>query len=136
LLDRWLGMFAQQRLRHHELARLAPAALRHLFVDPCLLESGELAVLGEALNRRDLLPGDLAHGRDAGVGRLPIYVHEAHRAFADAAAELRTRELQIVSERPQERVMALPLDRDGLAVHGELIAGCPTGLGCRALGLA
>src|SRR5262249_44968474 len=60
---RCLRMFAQQALSHHDLPRLAPATLGHLFVDPCLLKGGEFPV-SDALDRGDLLAIDMADRRD------------------------------------------------------------------------
>jgi len=96
LRSRRLRMFAQQGLSHHDLARLAPPALGHLFVDPCLLDGGELPVAGETFYRGDLLAHDVADRRDTRVRRFPIHIHEAHRAFADAAAELRASKFQVI----------------------------------------
>ena len=56
---RRLRVFVEQRLGGHDLPVLAEAALRHLLVDPGLLQRMQLAVLGQPFER-----GDLAlHGR-------------------------------------------------------------------------
>src|SRR5262249_4544905 len=48
-------------------------------------------------------------------------MHKAHRAFADAAAELRSGQFQVVSQRPQQRVMALALDHCWSVVDFKLV---------------
>ena len=49
-----MRILVQQRLGGHDLPVLAEAALRHLLVNPGLLQRVQLAVLGQSFERGDL----------------------------------------------------------------------------------
>src|SRR5262249_41858829 len=72
----------------HEPAILASAALRHLFVNPCLLY-GMKVCSGETFECCDLVPGGRADGCNTGTNRLSIQMHGARAALAEAASEPR-----------------------------------------------
>src|SRR5262249_59111913 len=60
-----LRLLLEQRRHRHDHAALAIAALRHVVIDPGLLHAMQRAVLGEALDRGDLLAFGLADGQRA-----------------------------------------------------------------------
>src|SRR4029453_14642925 len=79
-------LFLQQRHRGHDLARLAVAALRHVFGEPSRLHRMELPVgRGEALNGDDVLAGRSRHGNRAGAHRDTADMDGAGAALGDAA---------------------------------------------------
>src|SRR5438309_3519317 len=105
LIDVCIGgvrLLGEQRCRGHDLARLAVAALRHVFRDPGALHRVR-AVLGQAFDRRDALVGDRGDGQYAGTGSGSIQVHGTRAALCDAAAELRARQPECVAQHPEER---------------------------------
>src|SRR5690606_17315300 len=78
----------EQRLRGHDLAVLAVAALRHLLVDPRLLQGMQRAVLRQPFERRDLT-AHLARGQAARAHRDAVDDDRAGAALGEAAAETR-----------------------------------------------
>ncbi len=80
------------------------------------------SVLGQALDRRHLVTGDLFNRGHAGSPHLPVDENSAGAAFAFAAAVLGPRELQIVAQDEQQGVAGLGVDRLRSAVDakGEL----------------
>src|SRR5213082_2907358 len=79
---RWMRLLGEQRRRGHDLARLAVAALRHVFRDPRPLY-GVRAVLGQALDRGDALVGDGRNGEHARPGRRAVEVYGTRAALGD-----------------------------------------------------
>src|SRR5213078_3731923 len=115
---RGVRLLGEQRRRGHDLARLAVAALRHVFRDPGALYRVR-AVLGQAFDRRDALVGDRGDGQHAGARGHAVQMHGAGAALRDAAAELGAREAERVAQHPEERRVGRDVDRFTLAVHGE-----------------
>ncbi len=91
-----IGRLVEQRLGGEDLPVLAEPALRHLFVDPRLLQRMELAVLCQALERRDLGARDLRDRPDATSHRFTADQHGARAALAEPAAEARARKVEVV----------------------------------------
>jgi hypothetical protein len=75
--------------------------LRHLLVDPGLLNRVQLAVFGKALERGDLAFHAGAR-RDAGSHRDAVDDHRARAALAEPAAEPRTLKADVVAEHVQQ----------------------------------
>src|SRR6266581_1183523 len=69
-----VGLGGEQRRRGHDLAGLAIAALRHLKLDPGLLNLLAGGRGADGLDRGDALPGRGRDGRDARAHRLAIEV--------------------------------------------------------------
>src|SRR5205807_9754889 len=115
---RGVRLLGEQRRRGHDLARLAVAALRHVFRDPRPLY-GVGAVLRQAFDRGDALVGDSRNGQHARSGRRAIQMHRTRAALGDAAAELRACETERVAQHPEERRVGGDVDRFTLAVDGE-----------------
>src|SRR5262249_39725118 len=90
----------QHRRRHH-LSRLAVTALRHLLVDPGLLD--RVAVIsGQSFDRGDLLPGHArqwGHTRTHGVA---IDHHGARAAMGDSASKLRPCKTERIAQNPEK----------------------------------
>src|SRR4029450_4369815 len=67
-----LRRFLQQRRRRHDLAGLAVAALRHLQLQPRLLQGRALRRLADRLDRGDRTIADVVDRSLAGADRLAV----------------------------------------------------------------
>src|SRR5215468_7340213 len=85
----------------HDLSGLAIAALRRLRLDPGLLQ-WMLTMRVEPLDRRDRRVRHRAERRNAGADRASVNVHSACAAHANAAAEFRALESDLIADDPQE----------------------------------
>jgi hypothetical protein len=94
----WTRVLVQERLRSEDLPVLAESALRHLLVDPCLLNRMELTVLREPLERRDLGAGDRRHRAHTRADGFTFDQHRARAALAEAASEPRAHEAEIIAQ--------------------------------------
>ena len=76
----WVRGPIEQRFRGEDLAVLAEPALRHLLVDPRLLQRMQLAVVRESLERRDLAPSPPISGGCTSASATPLIrtVHAPH----------------------------------------------------------
>ena len=115
----WLLVGLQQGGRLHDLPGLTVTALRDLDFHPGLLNRME-AVLRQPFDRRDRFSGDLMHGGRARPDCFAVDVDGAGAAKADAAAEFRACELQLVTQVPQQRHVRAAVERAVLSVHFEL----------------
>src|ERR1043166_7736341 len=88
LVGRLRLLIEQRRDRHHH-SPLAVAALRYVVRDPGLLHLGELAILREALDRRDLLAGGIADRERAGARRNAVHMDRAGAALRAAPTVFR-----------------------------------------------
>src|SRR5262249_54550680 len=102
----------------HDLSRLAIAALRCLRLDPGLLQ-WMLTMRVEPLDRRDRRVRHRAERRNAGADRASVNVHSACAAHADAAAEFRALESDLIADDPQERCVLGDVDRNGPVIEFE-----------------
>src|SRR5579871_1106141 len=94
-------IFHQQRCGLHDLAGLAEAALRHVFLAPRFLHR-VIAGRVQSLDGRDLASGDIGHRRDAGANRLLVDNHGAGAAQRLATAEFRAGQSGLVAQIPQQ----------------------------------
>src|SRR2546423_14772199 len=78
----------EQRLRHHDHARRAEAALRAAVADEALLQRVQLAVLAEAFDRLQRRAMRLHREDEARAHRLAVQDDGAGAAVADVAALL------------------------------------------------
>src|SRR5262249_46771896 len=106
-------------------AGLAVAALRHLLLDPRLLQR-MLAV--EALDRRDLATGGHLQRRLARADRFAVEMHGAGTALRGATAELGSRHLELFTDHPQQgcivgRIHVLRPPIDGQCYHASSLGG-------------
>ena len=112
-------MIAQELRDGHDHAGLAVPALRDVEGDPRPLD-GVVAVLGQALDRGDLLSADRSDGQDARARLLPVDVHGAGAARRDPAPELRAGQPEVLAHDPQERNVVGSIELAGLAIDEEL----------------
>src|SRR5439155_9083063 len=101
----------------HDLAGLAVTALGHVVVDPGLLDGVQLVTLGQALDRRDVLALDRAHGRDAHAVGHTVDVAGAGAAQPHATAVLQAVDIHAVPEDPQELLVVVGVDADRVAIE-------------------
>src|SRR6267143_1017921 len=126
-----VGLGGEQRRRGHDLAGLAIAALRHLQLDPGLLDL--LAGRGGAdgLDRSDALAGRGRDRRDARAHRLAIKMDRARAAQSEAATEFRAGHAEHIAQHPEQRRVVVDIDAAGFAVdcqrmwHRSLLKGLP-----------
>jgi hypothetical protein len=83
----------------HDLAGLTVTALRDLFFDPGLLQ-WVAQVIGETFYSRDVFAFDRKNGSHTGKSRLAVNVHGTRAALRDAAAKLRARQLEVLTNYP------------------------------------
>ena len=108
----------EQRLRGHQDAGRAVPALRRAEIREALLEGMETAVFDQPLDGRDLPSARLGGEHQAGEHGLPVDENRARAALTELAAVLRARELQVLAQHLEERLVVVGEDVDGLAVHG------------------
>jgi hypothetical protein len=93
-------------------------------IEEGLLERGEAAVDGQALDRLDGAAADLAHRDQAGADLPSVEPHRAGAAIARVAADLGAGKPEIVAQRrgqPRDR-RALPLGLNAVQGEGDLHA--------------
>src|SRR6185312_5412530 len=83
-----LRLGGKQRRRGHDHAALAIAALRHIEIEPSLLDLVQLAVFGEAFDGDDLLAADRVQRHLAGARGDTIDMDGAGAALGNAATIL------------------------------------------------
>ena len=106
----------QQTARGHNHARLAKAALRHLFCEPGAL-TGMGHVPRQAFDRDEAAPCSLM-GRDlTRSNRFAIFKNGARPANADTATELRAGESKRIADYPDERRIVVHLEDVAGAIH-------------------
>src|SRR5580704_2588874 len=123
LIPRWPGLLLEQVGRAHDLAGLAVAALRHALGKPGFLH-GVARIWRQPFDRGYRLPGDLGHLGLAGECALAINVHHAGAAQTSAATEFSARELEILSDHPQQWSCRRCTRRRRLAVYNEARGHC------------
>src|SRR6516162_8374966 len=94
-----VGKILEQSCGLHDLSGLAIAALRRLRLDPGLLQR-MLTVGVEPLDRRDRRVCHRTQRRDTGADRASVNMHGACPAHADATAEFRALEPDLVADHP------------------------------------
>src|SRR6267143_1028545 len=97
-----VGLGGEQRRCGHDLAGLAIAALRHLELDPGLLDLLAGGGGTDSFNRSDALAGRGRDRRDARAHRLAIEVDRARAAQAEAATEFRAGHSEHVAKHPEQ----------------------------------
>jgi hypothetical protein len=106
----------QQTARGHNHARLAKAALRHLFCEPGTL-TGMGHVPRQAFDRDEAAPCSLM-GRDlTRSNRFAIFKNGARAANADTATELRAGESKRIADYPDERHIGIHVENVARAIH-------------------
>ena len=127
--DRARGVI-EQRLRGHDHARDADAALRSPMLDERVLEGVKAIALGQALDGLDGGAIRLIREHQAGVDGLAVHEHRARAALALAAAFLGPGQAQVLAQHVDEPLVAAHPQAPRLAVHGagevEGISHAPT----------
>src|SRR5690349_16485366 len=114
-----LRFLLQQSRRLHDLTALAIAALRNLDLLPRPLHRMS-AVFAQTFNSRDLLTSGGAHRCQAASSRFAVHMYGASTAYAHAAAEFRSSELQFIAQVPKQRHVRIAVKTHRLAVDREL----------------
>src|ERR1041385_1404683 len=86
----------------HDLPALAIATLDHVFCDPCVLNCSSNRIGSHCFDRHDRAITDVRYGDDARTCRYAADVYSAGAARTDAASELRSRQLEIFTEHPEQ----------------------------------
>ena len=115
-----------QRLRSHDHAGDAVAALRCLPLDEGLLRDPRMLPTAEPFDGRDPAPGDGGNRRYSGEHRCTVDHHRTGSALPEAAAELRAVELESVTEHIQQGRAGIVSGFHGSAVHDESSHRAPT----------
>ena len=112
-----VGVLVEQHLGGQDLAVLAEAALRHLLVDPRLLDRMQHAVFREPLERGDLGALHRRHRPDARAHRFALDDDRARAALAEPASESRPLQAEIVAQDVEQRSRRLDVHGVRLPVH-------------------
>src|SRR5438309_9146289 len=115
----WVGICGEQRRRGHDLAGLAIAALRHLQLDPGLLNLSAGGCGPNGLDRGDALAGDCRDRRDARAHRLAIDMDRASATQSEAATEFRAGHSEHIAQHPEHRRVVVDIDASSFAVDGQ-----------------
>src|ERR671931_1237494 len=107
VLVRGIRLFLEKRHGGEDLPALAIAALRHLIVDPRLLHGMQFPALDKPFDPDDAFACRAGNRERARAHRLAIHMHRAGAALRDATAELRTLDIELVPQHPQERHLRL-----------------------------
>ena len=111
-----LGRGLEQGDRRQDHARRAVAALEGALREKRLLNPVELAGRREALDRQDLMALRRRHQRSAASNGLPVDEDCAGATDALATAGLRTGDVELVAQDPEEGPLRLTRNRSGGAV--------------------
>src|SRR6267378_1993532 len=127
----WVGICGEQCGRGHDLAGLAVAALRHLQLDPGLMDLLAGGCGAHGLDRGDALAGRGRDRRDARAHRLAIKMDRARSAQSEAATEFRAGHSEHIAKHPEQRRVVVDIDAAGFTVdcqrlcHLSLLKGLP-----------
>src|SRR6266850_6538621 len=111
-----VGLGGEQCRCGHDLAGLAVAALRHLQLDPGLLNLFAGGCGTDGLDRGDALAGRGRDRRDARAHRLAIEMDRARAAQSEAATEFRAGHSEHIAKHPEQRRVIVDIDAAGFAV--------------------
>src|SRR2546425_7333358 len=113
----WVGICGEQRRCGHDLAGLAIAALRHLQLDPGLLDLLAGGGGTDRLDRSDAPAGRGRDRRDARAHRLAVEMDRARAAQSEAAAGFRAGHPQHIANHPEQRRGVVHIDAAGLSLY-------------------
>jgi hypothetical protein len=119
ILLRRFRIALEQRLRAHDHAGDAVAALRGLVLDERALQRPGMLGGAEAFDRAHVARTDRGDRHQAREGRLAVDDDGAGAALAEPAAELRAVQVQVVAQRVQQRRGWIDVERVPHAVDGE-----------------
>ena len=119
LIGARIGIPLQERLGRDEQARRAVAALRRPEVGEGLLQRVQAPVITEALDGHDVAGVAFEREEQAGQRRRPIHQHRAGAAFAELAAVLRARQIQILAQDLEQRLVGIERDLPRFTVDAQ-----------------
>ena len=96
-----LRILGQQRGRTHDLARLAVTALRHVVLQPSLLNR-VIRMRRKTFDGLHLLAHHRSNRRHTGADRLAIHMNGAGAAQRHATAEFGARQVQRIAQHPEQ----------------------------------
>lgn len=104
----------------HDLSRLAVAALRHIYFEPCFLD-GVISIFGQPFDSRDRrFFADGRYGRGTRPSRHTVQMHGASPAHRHATAVFGADHLQVVAQNPEQRGVGGDVDLPLFAVDVEI----------------
>src|ERR1700756_2617139 len=118
ILVGWFWNLGQQHRRAHNLPGLAIAALRHVQLNPRLLQ-GMRQVSGQPLDCRYVLSLRSGQRSNTRANRLSCQVYGARSAERHSTAEFCSRQSQRVPQHPQQRSRWIDVHVDSFPVYGE-----------------
>lgn len=116
-----LGVGGEEGDGRHDLTGLAVTALRHVFIDPGLL-NGVASVVGSgyAFDGGDGLVGDVGDGGDARPDGFAVEVDGAGAAETHAATEFGAGKFGAFANHPQQGHRGIDVERLGLVVESKI----------------
>ena len=113
------GLVPQKRSDSHDHATLAIAALRHVLINPGLLDSIQDAVLRESFDGCNFLPDSVTYLHSAGTRRSSVDMDRASAALGYAASIFCSGHANAVSDHPEQWGVRFDIDVVGLSVDRE-----------------
>ena len=113
-----LRRVVQEVDRRHDHARGAEAALEAVLFPEAFLQGVQLAVLGQAFNRRDLRAIGLDGEDGARLGAAAVDEHRAGTALAGVAADVGAGQEQLLAEEVDEEQPGFHVRFSYLAIDG------------------
>jgi hypothetical protein len=114
-----MGLQRQQLVRRQQHARRAEPALERVLRSERVLQIGDRAALGEALDRLHPAAVRLGGEHQTAAHRRAVHAHGARAADAVLAAHVRAREPQLVAEKVDQVLARLDLSGHRRAVDGQ-----------------
>src|SRR5438034_1135347 len=106
----WPRPFAEQHRRGHDLSGLTITALRHVLLDPGLLQRPKI-FRRKPLDAHDFTAGRARNRRHTRTHRFAVEMDRARAAEGHAAAEFCAGELKVFAEHPEQGRVRTDLDR-------------------------
>ena len=114
-----MGLSREQLVRRQQHARRAEPALERVLRAEGVLQVGDRAALGEALDRLHAAAVGLGGEHQAAAHGRAVHAHGARAADAVLAAHVRAREPEVVAEEVDEVLARLDVSGHGRAVDGQ-----------------
>src|SRR5215475_6775139 len=111
-----LGLLLQQVLRGHQHSRRAVAALQSIAIAKGGLQIGDFAAVGQAFDRLDIRTIRLNREHQACPDDLAVHPNRASAAYAMLAANMRSRQMQVLAQKVREIEPRQNMRIDALAV--------------------
>ena len=98
-----IGICLEERVTRHDHARRAVTALKGVIFHECFLHRIELAVFGQAFDRRHFASVRLHGKMETGFHHFAVEQHRARAALADHAADVRAGKTDILAQKMREQ---------------------------------